>query len=302
MPAHLTQGAETTDEVTFEEVISRIWAHKKLVLAAALGSGVIAGAIALVIPKTYIASIVVSPVASNPNNSGMGSSLSSIATSFGGLASLAGISVPGDSRKYESLAILQSEALTEKYIADKNLLPILYASKWDADKGVWTTSNPQKIPTLWKANRDFKRIRVVSNDSKTQLTTLSIKWRDPKLAATWANDLVKLTNGYLRDQAIAEAENNIAYLNEQAAKTDVVAIKQGIYSMIQGEINKAMTAKGTADFALKVLDPAVPPEKPSSPQLSIWLFGGIFGGGLVAAGLAYYIETKARKSGHLTSS
>lgn len=291
-----------TAEITFEEVVSRIWARKKLVIAVALCAGAIASGIALVIPKTYVASTVISPVASNPNNGGLGSGLSSIATQFGGLASLAGISVPGDSRKYESLAILQSEALTEKYIADQNLLPILYASKWDAAKGAWTTSDPNKIPTLWKANRDFKRIRLISNDGKTQLTTVSIKWKDPKLAATWANDLVKLTNEYLRDQAITEAEKNIAYLNVQAAKTDVVAIKQGIYSMIQMEINKAMTARGTADFALKVLDPAVPPEKPSSPVLSIWLFGGLFGGGLVAAAIAFYLETKARESRRAASS
>jgi len=290
-----------TDEITFEEVISRIWTRKTLVLVVALGAAAIASAIALVIPKTYIASTVVSPVASNSNN-GLGGGLSSVASQFGGLASLAGISVPGDSRKYESLAILQSEALTEKYIADRNLLPILYAKEWDAAKGAWTTSDPLKMPTLWKANRDFKGIRAVSNDSRTQLTTVSIKWKDPKLAATWANDLVKLTNEYLRNQAISEAENNIAYLNAQAAKTDVVAVKQGIYSMIQVEINKAMTAKGTADFALKVLDPAVPPEKPSSPKLSIWLFGGLFGGGLIAAAFAYYLETKERKSKRLASS
>ena len=291
-----------TAEITFEEVVSRIWARKKLVLAVALGAAAIASGIALVIPKSYVASTVISPVASNPNNGGLGGGLSSIATQFGGLASLAGISVPGDSHKYESLAILQSEQLTEKYIADQNLLPILYASEWDAAKGAWTTSDPSKMPTLWKANRDFKHIRLISNDSKTQLTTVSIKWKDPKLAATWANDLVKLTNEYLRDQAITEAEKNIAYLSAQAAKTDVVAIKQGIYTMIQVEINKAMTARGTADFALKVLDPAVPPERPSSPVLSIWLFGGLFGGGLVAAVIAFYLETKARESRRAASS
>jgi uncharacterized protein involved in exopolysaccharide biosynthesis len=301
MPTGATQDVGMTDEITFEEVISRIWTRKTLVVVVALGAAAIASAIAIVIPKTYIASTVVSPVASNSNNS-LGGGLSSIASQFGGLASLAGISVPGDSRKYESLAILQSEALTEKYIADKNLLPILYASEWDAAKGAWTTSDPRKMPTLWKANRDFKGIRAVSNDNRTQLTTVSIKWKDPKLAATWANDLVKLTNEYLRNQAISEAENNIGYLNAQAAKTDVVAVKQGIYSMIQVEINKAMTAKGTADFALKVLDPAVPPEKPSSPKLSIWLFGGLFGGGLIAAAFAYYLETKERKSKRLASS
>ncbi len=57
------------------------------------------------------------------------SALSSLATQFGGLASLAGVSVSGDSRRSESVAVLQSEALTEQYIQANNLLPVLFREK-----------------------------------------------------------------------------------------------------------------------------------------------------------------------------
>jgi uncharacterized protein involved in exopolysaccharide biosynthesis len=281
------------DEIRIEEIVARIWRRKWLVLLLALMFAVVAGTTAFLVPKSYLATTVVAPVLGN-NNGGALSGLNAMVSQFGGLASLAGVSVSGDSRKYESLAVLQSEALTERYISTNNLLPILYADEWDVTRNAWKSADPSSHPTLWKANRDFKKIRTVSTDSKTGLITISITWTDPKLAAAWANDFVKLTNEYLRNKAITEADGNMAYLNEQAAKTEVVAVKQGIYTMIQIEINKAMTAKGTTEFALKVLDPAVAPEKPSAPRKAIWTLAGFFGGILFSSGLAVFLETRQR--------
>ena len=70
-----------------------------------------------------------------------------------------------------------------------------------------------------------------------------------------------MANDNLRDRAIAESERNISYLNEQAAKTDVVGIRQTIYNIMETEINKAMLAKGSEEYAFKLIDPAVVPQK-----------------------------------------
>jgi uncharacterized protein involved in exopolysaccharide biosynthesis len=278
-------------EITIETIVSRVWRRKWLVLFVALGSAAAAGITALILPKTYVATSIIAPATNN--NSGSLGGLSSIASQFGGLASLAGINVGGDTKKYESVAVLQSEALTENFISSNGLLPILYEDDWDAAKNTWRRGRSSQEPTLWQANRYFKKLRTVSTDAKTGIITISIKWRDPKLAAAWTNGLVKLTNEYLRGKAIREADGNIAYLNEQAAKTDIVAVKQGIYSMIQGEINKAMVAQGTSEFALKVLDPAIAPEKPSSPQLAIWVLAGFFIGSFIAAMVAFFLESRS---------
>lgn len=175
--------------------------------------------------------------------------------------------------------MLQSEALTESYIQKNDLLPVLYPKKWDPVGKKWKTSDPVEMPTLWKANRYFKnKIREVANNNKTNLVTLTITWYDPQVAAKWANDLVRMANDSLRDKEIAESERNIAYLNEEAVKTDVVGIRQAIYTLMQSEINKVMIARGSEEFALKVVDPAFAPELPSSPNLLLWAIGGFFGG------------------------
>jgi uncharacterized protein involved in exopolysaccharide biosynthesis len=131
---------------------------------------------------------------------------------------------------------------------------------------------------LWKGNEYFKKkVRSIVTDSKTGLVTLTIAWKDPRIAANWANGLVALTNDYLRKKAIEESERNIAYLNAQANKTDVVAVKQAIYTILQTEINKEMLARGSDEYAFKILDPAVAPEKPSTPTLAFMVVLAVFG-------------------------
>jgi uncharacterized protein involved in exopolysaccharide biosynthesis len=277
-----------TDEVSLREVVLTFWRGKWLILGMSVGFAAAAGLAALLVPKSFVASSIVVPVTSGSGGGALGG-LGSLASQFGGLASLAGVSVPGDSKKFESIAVLQSELITEKYIHDNNLLPIIFSNRWDKELGKWKGTDSNKIPTLWQGNDYFKkRVRAVTNDTKTGLATISITWSDPKIAAAWVNDLIKLTNEYLRAKAIRESEANMAYLNEQILKTDVLAMKQGIYSMLQGEINKAMTAKGTEEFALKIIDPAVAPDRPASPQPVAWILFGFFGGLVLSAIIVYY--------------
>jgi uncharacterized protein involved in exopolysaccharide biosynthesis len=96
-----------------------------------------------------------------------------------------------------------------------------------------------------------------------------------------------MANDFRRNKAITESENNIVYLNSEAAKTDVVGVKQAIYSILQKEISKIMLARGDEEYALKVLDPATPPEKPTLPPMIVWVIGGFFGGLGLSMGVAF---------------
>jgi uncharacterized protein involved in exopolysaccharide biosynthesis len=261
------------DEVTLKDLVQLFRGRGLLIAGCALAFGIAAGVAAYIAPKWYQASAVLSPVAATAT----GATGSSISSTLGGLAALAGISVGSDSRKSESVAMLVSEALTERYIEANNLLPIIYKDDWDAEKRSW--KKPKDFPTLWKANQYFKKsIRTVAIDSKTGIITITIQWKDPLLAATWANGLVDMANDYLRSKAIQESEQNIAYLTGEAAKTNIVEARQAIYTILQGEINKAMLARGSKEYAFKVIDPARPPERKSSPITSLWAVIGLFVG------------------------
>lgn len=291
----MQDASDSTQDVTFGELLRGLWDSKWVVLAVSLAVALAAGLVAKMLPKQYLAAIVVSPVTEDP--SGKLGGLSSVLSDVSGLSALGGVSLGGSSQKGEYVAVLQSEALTEDYIRSKGLLQVLYSKLWDPVTQKWTVSNIRKQPTVWKANQLFKKgIRTVIVDNRTGLVTMTIKWTDPIAAATWANDLVRLTNDYLRKKAIAESETHIAYLGEQASKTDVVGVKQAIYSILQSEINKEMIARGREEYALRVIDPAFPPEMATSPIATLWAVIGMVVGSMICTVVVYVRLARKRGS------
>lgn len=270
------------EEITFQELRQAAVNGRWLIGAFVLACTVLAGTIGWLVPKTYTATMTLAS-ATNGTDAGRLGSLGSLASQFGGIASLAGISLPTNSKEYESIAVLQSEALTENFIRDNNLMPILYADQWDAKANRWKVSDPKKIPTLWKANRYFRsKIRNVTVDPKSGIVILEIKWRNGAQAAAWANGLVAMTNDYLRNKAIADAERSIAYLNQEAANTNVVEARQAIFTVLEAEVDKAMLARGTKEYAFNILDPAFTPEKPSSLAARVWAIIGFIASSVIA--------------------
>jgi uncharacterized protein involved in exopolysaccharide biosynthesis len=278
------------EEINIRELFSVLWKGRWLVIASALLCAAIAVGVSFLIRKQYTATVVVSPV-TNTQGGALGG-LSSLASQFGGLASLAGFSLGGDSSKQEYIAVLQSEEVTQRFIRDNNLMPVLFEDLWDPVRKQWTTNDPKKRPTLWKASQYFKRsVRSVDTDKKSGLHVLTIQWTDPALAAQWANGLVALTNSYLRDRKVRESERNIAFLKQEALQTDMVQVQTAIYNVLESEIKTVMMARGSEEFALRTIDRAVAPERPSSPKKIMWLIAGLLFGGVTS--VAYLLVRHA---------
>jgi uncharacterized protein involved in exopolysaccharide biosynthesis len=293
MTPRVSGVADEYETVSFGSTFATLWGRKWLILATALIVGGGACLTAFTLPREYEASIVISPVSVDAS-SGRGGGLGSLVGQLGGLASVAGFSLSGNERKAESLAILQSESLTERFIRDNNLLPELYHAQWDAANHRWKPMPPNKVPTLWKANELFKKsVRRLATDTKTGLSTLTVTWKDPKTAAAWANQLVELANNTIRGRTIEESERNITYLNEQLKKSTMVAVQNSVSSLIQSEIQKVMLARGSNEYAFRVLDAAVPPERPSFPNRTVWTLLGFFLGAAAASVLALAIPRSA---------
>src|SRR5450631_2620974 len=280
-------------EVVFRDLLDSLLKAKWLVLSLTAIGMLIGAGIVWFVPRKYEASIMVFPASSDSSN-GLGGGLSSLASQFTGLAALAGVSTQTDAKKAEALAVLPSEQLTELYIRQNDLLPILYPKKWDGASKRWKNPGSDGVPTPWKANILFRKsIRTISTDTKNGMVTMRITWTDPVTAAKWANGLVKLENDYLRGKAIREAETNIAYLTEEAAKTDILGIRQAIYSILESELSKEMIARGNEEYALKVVDPAFVPERPSFPIPALWIIvGGLLG--LCVAIFISFVHTEDR--------
>ena len=280
------------EEISLQDVAAKVWGRKWLVAVMTTLFTAAAMTIALLSPSRYEASVLLSPVVSEADASklgGAGALLSQLG-GLGGLSSLAGTS---SSKRAEAVATLQSRLLTEAFITEKNLLPVLYAQQWDADNIQWKTNGGKAQPTIWQAEEYFRlTIRKILEDKKTGLVTLTMTWTDPQLAADWANEVIQRTNSYLRSKTIAESERNLSYLHEQLKSTSIVELQNAISGLIEAEIKKVMIAKGSEEFAFRVIDPARVPERRVSPKRMVITATGFFIGFVISLALALALPAK----------
>jgi len=256
----LSQDSSSRNGLDLSTLVARIWARKWLVFAvcfAVTGAGI---AYALIAPKWYRATALLAPVEGSSLPAGLGG--------LANIASLAGLNLSAPSTA-ESVATLKSRDLQVRFIKERNLLPVLFADKWDATAGKWKTRDG-KEPDLRDAVKYFSaRVFSVSEDRRTGLMTVAVEWQDPALASDWATALVRQANEQLRTRAELESQTNIDNLTKQLADNRVVGIQQSVGRVLESEIQKLMLAKGSQEFAFRTLDPATPPKFKVRPQRTL---------------------------------
>ena len=266
-----TSTRTNDDEIDLRELIKTLWAGKLVVITCTVVCAAIAVAYALLSVQIYRSEA--SLQIREENKSGLPSQV-------GGLAALAGISIGSrDGSREFALTALKSRAVVQRMIEEENLLPILYADDWDATNKRWRKTDP---PTPWKAYELFmKSVLSVSVDKTSGIVTVGIEWKDPALAAAWARSLIVRVNTYVNQATIREAEQNLKFLDQQAQATPVVELQKTIFSMMEGEIKRLMVARNPETAPLRVIDPAVVPEKRIRPKRTLIAILGTLAGGFL---------------------
>jgi len=236
----------------------------------------------LLTPK-YRAEVVISPAESS-------SGLGNLGNQLGDLASLAGINLggAGNRKSDEALEYLRSRIFTASFINRHELLPILFAKKWDAHRKQWRSAD--SAPTISEAVKKFSsQVRQIVEDRRTGIITVAIVWTDPKLAADWANALIADADAELRARAVAEQNRSVDFLEREAAQTSDVDVRTTVYKVMESELKNAMLARTRDAYAFKVIDPAVvrdrrDRESPNRPLIALMGVGlGVIVGVIVAA-------------------
>jgi uncharacterized protein involved in exopolysaccharide biosynthesis len=275
------------DEINLLDYWRVLVAKKWLIIGSAFLSTCIAVAAALLMTEIYRAEVLLAPA--DQDKAG---GLAGLAGQFGGLASLAGIDIGGGGGKTEeTLAVLQSRSFINAFIIDNELMPILFEDSWDPVTKKWKVDDPEKLPTMWDAYKMFSQnVLSVSTDKTNGLITLAIEWKDPELAAEWANTLVDRVNAHQKRLANEEAKKSIAYLENQLRETSVVEMRQSIFNLIEAQTKNIMLANVRDEFAVKTIDPAVPPEERIKPKRKLMVILGFMVGLMLGVFLAFFIS------------
>jgi uncharacterized protein involved in exopolysaccharide biosynthesis len=269
--AHATT-APNYIEVDLAAVWRRLWKYRWFLLVLLVAGGVIGGVTSYFLPKYYESRTTLLPMDSMSEVGRLGS-----IGNLGGLASLAGIKIGGSAdASVESLEMLKSRHFTLDFIRDRQLRPAMFPRKWDAKSGAWKVSG-EDIPTDEDAFQRFDRkVRSISQDRKTGVITLTVRWRDPVAAADLANDLVARLNRTMQARAVSESESAIRQLQTQLQQTNVVPLRGALAEALESEVKKKTLALVRDEFAMRVIDPAVATERWEhvSPSLPLFTIGG----------------------------
>jgi uncharacterized protein involved in exopolysaccharide biosynthesis len=260
------------DEIRLIDLWNIVWSSKWRVIGTTLAFTVISLLYAFFATEWYRAEVLLAPAE--------GRNASSLQNQLGGLAALAGMSL-GGSDSVEAVATLKSRKFARDFIEEQGLLTVFFADEWDPEGERWIVEDPASQPDIRDAVRRFhKEILRVDEDRATGLVTLAVEWTDPDLAADWASMLVKRLNSSLRERTLKEAEANVVYLQTEMATTNVVTLQQAVGRLVESELQKLMLARGTQEFAFRIIDPAQPPDRRLRPKRTLIVIVGTLIGGL----------------------
>ena len=281
------------DVIDLRELFNVLWVNKLFLVTLTSLFALISIISSLNLTNIYTAHTLLAPSTSGDMSSNL--------SQYAGLASMAGISLPGSSSgmldKDLALSLLKSKGLLQRLIDKHDILPDLIAAydwdltsnslSYDSDlyddiKNVWVrdVKPPYKlIPSTQEAYEFYDKAIAVSEDKKTGVISLKVDHLSPEIAYQWSQLLIQEVNEYVADMRIKEAQLSIDYLNDQIKITPYPELRALFYELIQQHTQSMMLAKVRPEYALTTLDPPLIPEMKSKPKRAlICILGTLLGG------------------------
>lgn len=196
---------EQDDEISLIDLAATLWRQKWLIVIVTIISAMMAVGYALLQPNKYTATSSALPIAGTS---------SSLLSQYAGLASLAGVSLPGASAADPTVkiqAILNSRGFAEKLISKLELIPKLI-------------EKPEKIknmsPLSVAVEQFQKSIFSVSVDTKTSLIKISAKTKDSALSRDIVNTAIDMLQEDLKNRVLSASGKNIVVLEQQVTEQE----------------------------------------------------------------------------------
>lgn len=289
------------DEIDLRELVGVLWRGKFLIIFCVVAAIAFAALYLRAAERMYTVRYVFAPVASKNAGPNLGG--------LGGLASLAGVSLPssssGDFLTFKFL--LKSEEVAAEILEDETLAQAIFASEWDtknqtyrkppdgqytpyirAIKKLLTGQDAKDYtpPNAARLSAWLSGAFSSSEERDTGFLTLSAETAEPHLMIRVMAKATEETDRLLKERYISSAEQTMGFYQQQLAKARAREHREALAKLIAQEDQKLMLAsKGTYFVAEPLTEPSVS-LNPTSPKASLVLalsvvLGGFFGAALV---------------------
>jgi uncharacterized protein involved in exopolysaccharide biosynthesis len=279
------------DEIDLRELLSALWKGKVIIVGTTFVASIIAIAFAVSLPNIYRSEALLVPVSADGGGR--------LASKFGSLASLAGVSLAGggEDKTLAGIEVVKSRLFFASFVTRPRVLKDLMAAKgWDPihnkviiDESIYDNSQnkwmreidpPREAePSVQEAYAEFSKLLTISQDKDSGFVTIAIEHYSPYVAKQWVDWLVEGINETIRQQEAAQAQRSIDYLTQQIESTQIAELQQGFFDLIQSQTETMMLANANPEYLFKTLDPAVVPELKAKPQRAVvCVLGALLGG------------------------
>ncbi len=316
MDNNMAEQPTFDDEIDLRELFMVLWEGKLAIILGTVLSALISVSVALYLPNKYTSEALLAPRAEG----GAGGTLGQLASQYGGLASLAGINVGGlgeAGKTAIAIEMLKSREFFGEYLYDHVLVDLMAAQGWDpaskksiVDASIYDSASQtwvrdvgpgfQVKPSVQEAHKAFvENFLSVSEDKQTGFVTLAVTHFSPSIARDWVFLIVSGANDAVRARDVEEAENSIAFLNEQREKTSLVSLTEVFAALIEQQTKTVMLAAASEEYVFQIIDPPVAPELKSEPSRALICILGVLLGGMLAVVyvlIRHYVKSDGRKS------
>lgn len=311
------EGYVQSEEIDLREIWAAIWGGKWLIIFITFLFSTAAVIIALSIPNEYRSTAILAPASQSK-----GGGLASLASQFGGLASLAGVSLGGGVAEDKSLVaieVMKTWGFLEKFIEDNNIQAELFAVKgwnrltkelvfdeniYDSENKVWIRDyDPSKgetpEPSSWELYKELNARININQDKATGLINLTVDHYSPEVAKIWVDKLIIAINQHIQEQDKSEANESIAYLSEKIQETKIADMKSVFYKLIEEQTKTLMLTEVSKEYVLKTLSKAKVAEEKSKPKRGIICILGFLLGVLLSVSVVlvkYFVNINKKES------
>lgn len=262
------------DEINLLDLVKVILKHKKLIIKVVVAAVLLTAIVSLVMTKTYESRAVITPVQLQEDRG-----MSAVAAQFG-------IATPQSSNVSELVSLLKSNVLMQRIMEKHDLYRVFFRESELKEMG--------EIEKTWEGIRMLQEdVLKVTENKRENTITVAAHYKDQMIAQKVAAAAITELTEHVTGEAKRVAETNRAYLESQIDRTSDPYIKTNIYGLIARQIQTAMLAEAKENYAFKVLDPPIVPDKKIKPkrvQMVIIAFVVALLIGVFLAFLTEYVE------------
>tara|TARA_B100002052_G_scaffold242173_1_gene226910 strand:- start:16953 stop:17876 length:924 start_codon:yes stop_codon:yes gene_type:complete len=282
-----------SNSINFKDLLKVFWNKKITIILICTFFLIISSTYSLSLADRYKSEAILAPTSSSSSN------LSSMASKYSGVASLAGISIPSNNEVNKvdmGVEIIKSLNFFEDFINKNDLFLELQAAKgWDSssnklifDSNIYNEAQKKWVskekfslngkPSIQSAHRNFIENLDIFQDPNTNFVTISFEHYSPYVSKKVLDLIIHDINYKTKNEDIQVAQRTIDFLEKEAAKTQLSSILLAINNLIEQQIEVIALANASPEYLLKKLsDPNVSELKASPNRMLIVLLSLIFG-------------------------